>query len=254
MFYTYNILFFGLDISYLYLGDVFAIFSLLIIAMLDDYKKKIALFMSSTYFLYLLGSRSSLYFFLVVFIVYLFKFFFVRRKLFARIGLITVVLFGILIFVLSVDLNLVTDNRMLRIISSSNRVTDYSQIARNSILVAGIDNIKENWFWGDYLAEFRVRGGWGAYIHNILSYWEEYGIVVFIMFIYQCLFTLVYNVRRFFSISGKVVEFSTYIAIFCVLSVIFTRSYIYHYAWLAFGLTTCLMKIIKKEEVVNYES
>lgn len=247
----HNILFFGIEISYLYLGDIFAIYSIFIISSITKSKGKIALFLSSTLFLYLIGSRSSMLFFVFVFAVYLLRYFKFKKKMFSKISILSLLLLAILSLALSIDIDTFLNNRMLRILLPSNLGDDYSMIERMKLYTAGVENIQNNWFFGDLFAEYTKRGGWGLYIHNIISYWEEYGVITFLFIVLLCIVTLKINIKSYFKYSYRGLEFPALTSIYCILSTVFTRSYIYFYIWFAFALTSSLLKQNRLNEVKN---
>lgn len=44
-----------------------------------------------------------------------------------------------------------------------------------------------NFFWGDFSGQLKHYGDdqgtrWGGYIHSILSYWRQFGLIPFILF------------------------------------------------------------------------
>lgn len=242
---NYNILFYGLEISYIYIADVFSIYSLLIISILDKDRVKIVFFTISSIFLIFIGSRSSLFIFFSVFIIFLIKYFMRRDKFISKLRLFIFLTLISAMIILLTDFSQIISNRMFRILIPSYLSVDYSMIERNQILTKAFINIKEHLFLGDFFAEYTSRGGWGAYIHNILSYWEEYGLFVFVLIMFLCLYVLKNMLKFFFfykddkfndKFNYKSIEFSTYISIFGILSIILTRSYIYFYMWFVFGL------------------
>lgn len=52
----------------------------------------------------------------------------------------------------------------------------------------GLDAIKGSWFFGQYLGQTIVcqdsvyLSGFGSYMHNLLSFWRQYGVIFFIIF------------------------------------------------------------------------
>jgi hypothetical protein len=61
-----------------------------------------------------------------------------------------------------------------------------SWIGRSKAFWSGIAGIQQSPFWGDYAGQFR-DGANGAYIHNLLSAWRQYGIVAFLIYAGLCI-------------------------------------------------------------------
>ena len=57
-----------------------------------------------------------------------------------------------------------------------------SLIARNRLLIAGLQGIGNNPFVGDYAGQFVSQGSLGSYIHNWLSVWQAFGLLPFLLF------------------------------------------------------------------------
>ncbi len=58
---------------------------------------------------------------------------------------------------------------------------DASQQARNALLHVGLKRTLESPILGDYGGVIHEFGNLGSYIHNILSYWQTYGLLPFIL-------------------------------------------------------------------------
>ena len=183
--------------NYLMIADSFAVFSLLIINYTKKKKNKFILFFISAVCLYSTLSRTSLYAFLLVSIIsYSIKSFnYGRRYKIKHSKILIQLTFFIVLIILIITIyddirirenfDFVNDNRMFRIIF--NRDSDISATSRDTILDKGIEDIKNNIFFGNFMVEIKRNGSSGGYIHNYLSYWQQYGIIVFIVlnFIYN---------------------------------------------------------------------
>lgn len=58
---------------------------------------------------------------------------------------------------------------------------DNSWLARQKLLAQGLDRLLDNPIFGDFSGEI-IIGGLGKYIHNILSVWQQYGLIPFLLF------------------------------------------------------------------------
>lgn len=57
---------------------------------------------------------------------------------------------------------------------------------RSKFLATGIDDIQRSPIWGDYAGQIRDHGFSGAYIHNALSAWRQYGFFAFVLYVGLC--------------------------------------------------------------------
>ncbi|KAF9658587.1 hypothetical protein HER15_06550 [Tenacibaculum mesophilum] len=69
--------------------------------------------------------------------------------------------------------------------------SDKSLSSRDEMLDNGMIALSENWFFGDFLGEVRDNyGNTGAYMHNMLSFWRQFGFIPFITLVVLLLKTL----------------------------------------------------------------
>lgn len=57
-----------------------------------------------------------------------------------------------------------------------------SMLERNKYFWSGLEGIKNSPLIGDYGGQIRDHGNYGAYMHNMLGVWRDYGIVSFVVF------------------------------------------------------------------------
>lgn len=244
-------LFYGLDISYIYLGDMFAIFSIFISIHIRNKIFRSIIMILSLIFLVQIGSRSALVFFFITFLISIVGYINSLRKLCATLFIAS---FLVLIFNIFNDFFLQhLPERVVRILSFRNLLNDYSFLARDKIMSSALDNIRGNLLIGSFFAEYRIRNGWGLYIHNVLSYLEEYGIIVFSLLISLISFSI--NILIQLQIRMKnssFVNYCLYQSTFIILSTLFTRSYIYYYIWMVFGMIFCIQS--NKKIIVSLSS
>ena len=92
-------------------------------------------------------------------------------------------------------------------------------------------------------------GDSGEYIHNYLSFWRQFGIIPFLMF----LTILIYQISYIFSfwfkskISDSTLNLLFYFTIFALLEIITARSYVFPYIWLSMSGIAIFKNSLNKE-------
>lgn len=219
---------------YLFLGDSFALWSILLLSFLQ--KKpffSVCIVFSSTVCLFSFVSRTALYsFILVVPIVIYFtkasiKYYFVF------------ILMGIFLFKTECYDHISELNS--RMFAFQNFDKDRSVITRSYLLKEGLSGIEKNWFIGDYLGQLRY-GNLGSYIHNYLSLWRQFGLIPFICFCFLLLYSKIKAWKIYFklkkeNIISPEIFFLITGASFCLIEILFARSYTSPYIWLFIGMS-----------------
>ncbi|OED56337.1 hypothetical protein BEI46_08590 [Aliivibrio fischeri] len=185
--------------------------------------------------LYLNNSRASFFVFSIIFIFTVWYFYLFKNTLGLIISSIAFLLLIILFSDKVIDI-LSLNERMALVLSGG---TDYSSNARSLLLSSGIDSIVNNWFIGDLGGQIDTSGRLGGYIHNILSYWRQFGLAVFL-----CLFIpIIYLIFYMFNMVSKVKkEYETeyLISLMCIsiasAMIFFARSIPYYLLFFALGL------------------
>lgn len=117
---------------------------------------------------------------------------------------------------------------------------DKSYIERSVLLEAGIDDVIQNPLFGDFGGQLRhvsinkFGNRWGAYIHNILSFYRQFGLIVFIY-----VSVLIYKSVKILSSHKK--DYLPFL-FFIVVSIIISRSYVFPFIFFIFGLTVNVLK------------
>ena len=97
----------------------------------------------------------------------------------------------------------------------------------------------DNWVVGEYAGQVREFGSLGAYMHNVLSYWQQFGFVPFILF---CLiwfrvggiaFPSGWRLKSYLSAEGRA---QIYIFVFLTFQLITSRSYVSSLPWFLIGM------------------
>jgi len=220
---------------YLFLGDSFAVLSLLVLSVLRLEISRVLFTFISSALLFMFHSRTSFYAYCFVMLMYLA----ISRSRQIYIYT-TLVLSSFSIFIYSFGLfDFVSDSR---IISSLGAAKDDSLTERKQQFEQGIVALKENLILGDYAGQVRDFADFGAYMHNYLSLWRQFGLIPFLLFsILMCLnLRLIFlyirealNIRR----THPDVIFFILLSVFNIVEVVSSRSYYYPYVWLTCGMT-----------------
>lgn len=217
--------------NYLLVGDTFAVSSFLVISLSINRFAKILLMIFTAIMLYALYSRTSLY-------GYLFSilFCYIIKSNLSATKLVSIA--GLLIFAVSLGsiyFEFLLNNRMFSFIFDA---YDNSVAQRNIQFQIGWVRLLDNWFIGDYAGQVITFGKIGAYMHNLLSYWQQYGLVIFIFIIASIFFVLREIVFQLTKINAN--KYFPYIAVYALVTCIFSRSYVYPLLWLTIGAALSL--------------
>lgn len=220
---------------YLFVGDTFAIFSLIILYLYKNNLYKIIISINSIFWLYKIGSRTSLYcFFIVIFFIVIR--YFVRANINRKIILILLFnLFALILstYIINIFLSngvLSPKNRMARGIISLSE--DGSYQSRLIQFDDGFNDIKQYWLTGRVFREIERTGEIGDYMHNILSFWVEFGILPFSIVLILSIYCFVKNLKTYFCNTNYEINDLVFAISCCVFLEIFVlRSYYYAYIW-----------------------
>ncbi len=218
---------------YLFLGDSFAIWSLLVLSLLTKAPfKSTCVALCSIIALLSFNSRASLYAFIFVLPLVI-----LLTKKSWKYWVITIAAL-VPVFSNFFDLLEYANRRMLAILYLS---SDQSMISRNILLKEGILGIQKNWFIGDYAGQLRY-GSLGSYIHNYLSLWRQFGILPFLAFLGLLGFFIMKCWRLFWTnIRQREISPRTFFLVvaggFCFIEIVAARSYVTPYIWFFLGMS-----------------
>lgn len=122
------------------------------------------------------------------------------------------------------------DSRILQLIL--NPESDTSLIARNELLEQGIAQIEKNWFLG-YYNGFLEYSSSGGYIHNILSFWHQYGLIPFLIYSTSLITAVIYTLT-IKETSNRII-FVKILVLLIFIQSIFSMAYVSSIGFLAIG-------------------
>ncbi|MBF7071674.1 hypothetical protein [Aliarcobacter butzleri] len=105
----------------------------------------------------------------------------------------------------------------------------------------GIEAIKNNWFFGQYAGQVifhegsKYSAGLGSYMHNILSFYRQYGLVFFLIFSIYYLYLYLKIYLQFLKSDDEKIETSFYFGTLVLMYLLFFHAYDYPFIWFAFA-------------------
>lgn len=215
------------EISYIFFADRIAILSILLFHIERKNKRKVLIFCVSVILLFLYPSRTSFYIFLISIV---FPFIVLSNP--KKIGLI--ILGAILVFILANYFQDSIELRNSRIFSISLE-NNTSLESREAIFNNNKNIIMENLVIGDFMSDVRIARTGGHQIHNYLSLLQDFGLVIFIPFLFY-VFKSIYACYKI--INQKNLESQDLamvsLLVFSLIISILSRSHLYPYIFVVF--------------------
>lgn len=220
----------GLELNHLVLGES-AAFLLILSFSFAPKKWKTPFFLVGIFVLFSLGGRTALFTYFLAIGIYLF----LKGRLLGFLPrffpwVIAVIAIGLVFFS-----NSVGDERFARMLLLDGVGADESVIARGYFFEEGLKGLPSQIVMGD--AGFMIQrfGGIGTYIHNLLSAWQFYGILPFILFSFSLLWvgSFIWKNRRNFS--TPIDDFGVIFFIYAGISILAGKSIAYFSFWFVLG-------------------
>ena len=209
---------------YLMLADSFAIFSIFLLCLSNDIRKQTIIILISIVCLFALFSRASLYCFVIIAFLFLYK---ENKKIFFAVFL------SFFVFIYFSIGNGIIEDRMLRLLVGG-AAASYTMRAED--LNRGLSSLSDYWILGSFMGDVESNfGNSGEYIHNYLSFWRQFGLVPFLTLVLILLYQVSYIFSFWFrsKISNSTLNLLFYFTIFVLLEIITARAYVFPYVWLS---------------------
>jgi len=214
-------------------SDVFVVFSCFIVFFIR-FKVGRLLFMTFILVvLFLIKSRATFFSFLIVYVLFIVKEIGLKNSVYLFIFFIILSLF----MIVNDDSSL--DRRMFGVFQGK---YDSSLNERIAQFKYGIEAIKNNWFWGEYAGQIIVHktgyesGTMGAYMHNLLSFWRQFGLLFFLIFMITYCYGLYKISLEWKNSDSFKIQFIFYVSLFLLIELLLFRSYTFPYFWFSLGL------------------
>ncbi|MEN4904780.1 hypothetical protein [Luteimonas sp. TWI1437] len=208
-------------------------YSLLLLAIVTsaNTRSKALIYLLGLVAIYLIGSRSWFYLWLITPLVYQIAQNGLGFKSAIRIAVLFVALGSGLLYVVMNNYFNIIDSRIVRLLLSSD--TDTSLNERSHLLQAGIRQIQESPLWGRYNGFLDYLDG--GYIHNILSFWHQFGLIPFAIVV--LMLALPIPKMLVGPAGGRSELFGRMVFISALIQSVLALSYVNHYLFFAFGVT-----------------
>lgn len=222
-------------LNYLAIADQFALWSLLALAYAERHRWLLLVLSSvSAAALFAIGSRSSLYAFLIAVVV--FGFVVAPKRSIAVLAIAGAALSAIVAPEISDMEDL---GRMFALVNLAN---DPSYIERGEQRAVAFERIAAHPISGDYGGTIRDFGSLGAYTHDITSYWQHLGLIPFILIVFLLAFAALalFRSARRIRTEKSLGVFDTFLVLyfpFVVVQVVFSRAYDWPFLWVLFGIS-----------------
>lgn len=134
------------------------------------------------------------------------------------------------------DLN-IQEMRERMIVSGG--IKDPSLMLRGEALIGAITDLDKYLILGDINWAINNYGAWGLYVHNLLSYWIQYGFLVFVLIIFIIkivLERLIKNLNDERVEENPDVYFRMLMGVYALLSVFLAKSFAWNWFWFVVGL------------------
>ncbi|OQQ01855.1 hypothetical protein BK412_15955 [Vibrio campbellii] len=211
---------------YLFTSEYIAFFSFLLVASADSRAKKVLTISICSLLIFCFISRSALF----IFIFSTWVLYFDRYKYTSIALMIFVAVLGYL------NIEYLYDNypRMFFFIDYVNDASFQGRELQKDI---GYESLLRNLFWGDYGGQVKTLGYVGEYIHNIFSYWRQFGIIGFLLIVFLVFIEPIrILIRRRFCKGTFEYRIVFMMSIYVFLQVLFSRSFAWPFVFLYIGL------------------
>lgn len=228
----------------LYISDAFSILSLLFLFTLNSFSIRLLIVLLSSCSIFFLGSRTGALGFLISYFSFCFFYENNSRSIFS--SLIVIVAMAVLYILL---LNSDISGSAIRFIDMSSN--DSSIYGRSQIMQAGLTAIFNNPLIGDFGGQLHAShdehgARWGAYIHNILSYWRQFGLLCFIPIIFFTLIPLFYMTFDLTYRQSSCFKPAMILILYIVIVSFFSRSFAYGWIFLIPGIYYSMNRMVYK--------
>lgn len=228
-------------------SDRFCLFSIMLILFIKENKGKYLIYLTiSIAFIIILRSFGTLFSFLIILLSVFFYPKLKKNTVLKFLFILTIIflmMFSLYyreeIYNLIINLNLFnSNNKIVNRIYQILLFQDGSFTSRLYLLEYSIGLIKNFFFFGKYLYQisYSYSHSYGAHVHNIISYWLEFGFIPFILLvilIVRVFYRLIHSIKKNNNIIAKVIIMALF---FEIILVVFFRSYRTKDIWFVIGM------------------
>lgn len=231
-------------INYIFLSNGYLFFSIFLLCFIPQTNIKIFVWVTILIVMFFVPSRSNTIFFIFA---TLFPLIFNLKRIFYFVLSIAffMLFFGNTLFEF-LDSEIITKNRTF----SSNIEADESLDLRLYQANKNFENLKSNWFFGDFMGDIRIHGEDGNETHSYISFWEQFGIIPFLLMLIS-VFTLLYYLYLLRRNSSQIYMSTLILSLFFIPSMLFAKSYGYNLIWFMIPRIVVYYQSLKYEAWIN---
>ena len=221
------------QINYLQIAEALVVILLVAHSAINKKINQYILFLLGIGSLYFINSRSSIAGYIITFMLLMFLKY-SKKHFIALISVLSLFTATYLVdYAIKADAT--SYNRMFRIFVNTDN--DNSLNARKQLHEQGMSRISEHTFTGDFKGQLEY-GGFGSYMHDIFSFWAQFGLVNFILIILLIIFGYIIILKNWQNNFYK--NFTLIYFTYTVLLTIVAKAYIYNQIYLSFGLVLAM--------------
>lgn len=219
-------------INYIFLSNGYLFFSFFVLAAMDSKFKMIIIWLVIIFCMFLIPSRSNTVAFLFATLIPVFFHFWKLRVDHVNSFLFLFLISVIVLFTLSYDFSVIFNNELLQ----NNRLlntdlsNDNSINSRNDIAKINFENLKDNWLIGDFMSDVRIFKGDGFETHSYISFWEQFGLIPFLLLIWSVL-TLIYFLYKLRSDNSAIFKSTLMLTLFFIPLMVFAKGFTSNLIW-----------------------
>lgn len=223
---------------HLLLGNGYALWSIVMLSVLRD-KQRIIFYFLSVPFVFFMSSRSAFYCYIILLPLILYTF----GKQYLKYLILFVAL---CIFVLILNPFHLLENRMFAIFSAHDLSLNY----RMAIIKTTMPDLFKHFFTGDYGGYYKYSFPANTYVHNILSFWSQFGLLPFIIIIALVVKIISDARKQFRTLWQSTSTMTVLFTVFILFAMITAKSYAYAEFFMLSGIAF-FHQTVKGEEVTD---
>ena len=139
------------------------------------------------------------------------------------------------------------DDAVARMLLSQGLSEDGSVVERQAVLAGGLKALPAQILIGDPAFLIRTFRSMGTYIHNILSAWQFFGLVPFLMFVSALMWVSLYILKNRKKMHGPIDDFGVLIFLYSGISILAAKYIGFHMFWFALGFWFFRMGTLRKQ-------
>ena len=230
------------ELNHLVVGEA-ATFLLLLAYAFAPYGWRLLTFSLSIAMLFSLGGRSAFFSYFLAVGLHYYLVAPAGRK-WSHLVAVFAVLIGCVLIYIFLDFR---DDAVARMLLSQGLSEDGSVVERQAVLAGGLKALPSQILIGDPAFLIRTFRSMGTYIHNILSAWQFFGFLPFLLFVSALMWVSLYILKNRKKMHGPIDDFGMLIFLCSGISILTAKYIGFHMFWFALGFWLFRMGTRKKQ-------